>query len=187
MCGCARDPAQRENNKDDRGVCQSVFLDEGHGQAVLPVYLAGAQKIPRGTQCLAEAANCACSDLAAWLKRAIERLREGVDLIIMPSSGECAKLAFKIFKPWRTARQTNRSSFDSAGRVIQPHHLVPLGLDRNGMDVFAFEILNEANAGAFVLNQERIAVTCITPLSMDFNSASSQIRIFESSRTTSKT
>ena len=119
-------------------------------------------------------------DLSARLECTGERLRESVNLVVVSAARERTKLSAEVVEPWRASGQPDRASLNARGLVTHAHRLVSLGLDSDGMDVFALEILNQAHSRAFVLDQEGVSFASVAPLPMQRDHLAAEFWVFKS-------
>jgi hypothetical protein len=85
--------------------------------------------------------------LVAEAECTIERLRERIDLVIVPAFWELQDLAAEVFKPRRALRQKYSTGFDSCYVRVHADDFVGTGFDGNGVDPVSLEILDQRHAG----------------------------------------
>ena len=78
--------------------------------------------------------------------RALERLRQGIDLVIMFTQRERKKFFFEVVEPWRLRGEMDCACFNRRGLSGHSHDLVTIGIDANGVDPLALQVLDQAQA-----------------------------------------
>src|SRR5215217_632508 len=108
-----------------------------------------------------------------------EPLGKSIHLIVVPTMWKRKHLSPKVVQPMCPHRQKHRTGFYARGLLVHAHDLVSAGIDSDGVNVLASQILDQAHSGSLVFNDEKSIGTHFPPLPVEIEYLAPQVWIIE--------